>query len=237
VLLSDKEALEFAWFKEVAHASDTIKRAHDFIVGGPLTATLMELGDTFAASAVEHLRQAAQSTAPRERVLQAAATMQDAYFLYEKSAGRGVLGLRQIVDLTQLSLARSKASGCAASIALMQWSLDESPQNVQSWLLRTKAQLKGYDDDVQASWRKGSFLRGYTFQSGAMGRDKWQDEQELNGLAQAYYSTEQNLLPPELRSVVPLYFRTRAETNALGYDGGLDFERRPELKSRWELIQ
>ena len=40
--------------------------------------------------------------------------MQDAYFLYEKSAERGVRGLRQIVDLTQLSEARSKAAGCGA---------------------------------------------------------------------------------------------------------------------------
>jgi hypothetical protein len=234
--LGDKQASEFAWFKEVAHASETIKRAHDFIVGGPLTATLIELGDTFAASAVEHLRQAAQSTAPRERVSQAAATMQDAFFLYEKSIDRGVRGLRQIVDLNQLSRARSKASGCAASIALMQWSLKESPQNVQSWLLRTKAQLKGYDDDIEASWRKGSVLRGFTFQSGAMGRNKWEDELELNELAGEYFSTERNLLPPELRSALPLYLRPVGETQALGYSHA-DFERRPALKSRWELVQ
>jgi hypothetical protein len=134
--------------------------------------------------------------------------MQDAFFLYDRSAGRG-MWLRAVVDANRLAATRGKAVGCAASIALMQWYLGEAPINRRDWLLRAKVHLVAYDRERQATL-SARYFKG----------DELRDDEirrELDELGQTYFDLEKALLPADLQSPLPYKFRPFSELIAMGW--------------------
>jgi hypothetical protein len=171
----------FDLLKEASAVSDRIDAAREFMRGGPLTDMLEALGEIHLRSAIEHLKQSVNSSAPHDRLLQAAADLQVAYLSFDRAASAGFRVLRVHLDSGSLAKARGDACGCAATIALIQWVVDEAPLNRRQWMDRTAHHLTEHFRDVRS--RPSEFMFAKV---------------SLNELFHDYFRFERNTLPPEL---------------------------------------
>jgi hypothetical protein len=125
--------------------SEKLEKAREFIRGGQLTDTLEAIGDIHFRSANEHLRQASRSTLQHDRLVQAASDLQVAFFAFDQAAAAGpIQWLRIRTDWPSVTTSHDRASGCASTIALIQWVLGESEQNRRVWVDRTAQHLVDY---------------------------------------------------------------------------------------------
>jgi hypothetical protein len=194
---------ELRWFEGVAFASETVQKARDFIMGGPLAETLAAVGDALAGSAIDHLGQAASSPNPRERLVQAQGDLQSAFFLYAGNLERGFRSLRRVFITSEILQTRGKLIGCASSIALIHWFNGESAANIRLWLDRTHEGLREYEVDAFSHLDR-SYFRGDGFKETELGH-------ALDAMATEYYTLEGHILPAGAVRPKPYRFRPQSE--------------------------
>jgi len=147
----------FALLKAAASASETVDEAREFIRGGLMTDIFEQMGDVHLNSAIEHVRQAAHSSDPVSRLVQATGDLQNAYLLFLRAAGSGPSRkLRILFDMPSLSKARAEATDCASAVALIQWTIGESVANRRLWLDRASRQIAVHADELRQRWEMGN---------------------------------------------------------------------------------
>jgi hypothetical protein len=137
-------------------------------------------------------------------------------------------------DLSRLKEAHLKAAGCAASVALLQWILDESEQNRRAWLDRSLQHLRAADESVvtyvniwHVGWFRSAHIIAYYIQNRT--RDVY------DGL-DAYFRLEENIVPRRLVRRRPLGWLPAAEVQEILGMTGSPREQRDEVlaRHRWE---
>jgi hypothetical protein len=203
----------FELLTNAASVSKRVDEALEYIQGGPLTAILHAIGDLHYTSAIEHLEQAQRSPSPRSRLLQAAGDLQTAFFAYDKAAWAGPSRhLRIRFDAANVNQLHDKASGCSATIALIQWVTDEAVPNRRRWLDRAARHVGAYCKN-----QRDIKMRG--FLGVGLWRHIWDDPNDYyrqlraeSDILKSYFRLEQNTLPASDVRPKPASWRVIRET-------------------------